>query len=123
MPSLAILSPDREVFSYQEIKLNSTVKQYKYIFDDGVHLAKIFAGYVGHKVTNGGYYVFFNANGVSTENIDVKNVRPYPVLPYGALLGKLGKTGNVFLLGESFVYSADTTRPVYTYNGEKFIKM
>ncbi len=77
------------------------------------YLAKIFIGSFGHRVNLNEYYVYFGPEGTDTEELDPKNNRDYTGLPYGYLLGKLGKDGNVFPIGSTYSYIHNNSLKIY----------
>lgn len=63
---------------------------------DNIYLSKIFIGSFGHKFPFNNYYIYFGPEGTNLTELDPKNERDFPALPYGSLLGRLGKDGEVF---------------------------
>ncbi len=69
---------------------------------DNIYLSKIFIGSFGHKFPFNNYYIYFGPEGTSLDELDPKNERDFPALPYGYLLGRLGKDGKIFPISNNF---------------------
>ena len=81
-------------------------------------LAKMFIGSMGYKVPNNEYRVYFSPDGIDSNEFDIKKEREYPGLPYGHLIGRLGRTGKTFPIGVGYSYSSIDTTPIYEYSKE-----
>ncbi len=106
--------------------LTKTIKGDEYpvfeeIEDKGVHSAKLFIGNIGVSYSNTRTFTYFSVEGLRKSFIDIKNMRPFPSLPFGYLVGKLGDSGTPFPIGASYEFIEKTSEPVYFYDGEKFV--
>lgn len=88
---------------------NKTVTTYL----NNKYLMKVFIGSIGKKIFNNGYYVYFGPEGTDTEELDPLKTRDVLTLPYGYLLGKLGKNGKVFPIGNLYTYTNTQSIPIY----------
>ena len=96
---------DKFIYLKREINQNNTKINTNL---NGSYLTKVFIGSFGHKMPFNNYYLYFGPEGANLDELDPKNTREYPGLPYGFLLGKLGEEGTVFPISNEFVY--DTKR-------------
>ncbi|HBD92884.1 MAG: hypothetical protein A2015_13665 [Spirochaetes bacterium GWF1_31_7] len=106
--------------------LTKTIKGDEYpvfeeIEDDGVHSAKLFIGNIGVFYSNTRTFTYFSVEGLRNSFVDIKNIRPFPSLPFGYLVGKLGDSGIPFPIGASYEFIEKTSEPVYYYDGEEFV--
>ena len=81
-------------------------------------LAKMFIGSMGYKVPNNDYRVYFSPDGIDSNEFDIKKERECPGLPYGHLIGRLGKAGKTFPIGVGYSYNSSDTTPIYEYSKE-----
>ena len=84
-----------------------------------IYLAKIFIGSMGHRVIPNNYYVYFGPEGLDSPELDPKNNRDFPTLPYGFLIGKLGKNGKPFPIGNRYSYSYSNKIDIYEQDSNK----
>lgn len=86
--------------------------------NNDVSLMSMFIGTAGIRLRHYGYAVCFSSEGIRSESIDPRGERPYPTLPYGYMLGKLGEKGTVFPIGKHFINEPWKIKNVYSYDGE-----
>ena len=92
---------DKFIYFKRELNQNNT----KIVINlNNIYLSKIFVGSFGHKVPFNNYYIFFGPEGINLDELDPKNIREYPGLPYGFLLGRLGDNGTVFPISNEYSY-------------------
>jgi len=82
------------------------------------YISKYSIGYMQVYDNNIDSYASFTSTGLNSSIIDPKNKRIFPSLPYGYLLGKLGKDGSAFAIGSKFDYKSDNIKNIY-FNTEK----
>lgn len=82
---------------------------------NNIYFSKIFIGSFGHKVPFNNYYVYFGPEGTNVDELDPKNKREYPGLPYGFLLGKLGTNGTVFPISTEYSYETKRILKVLSF--------
>ncbi len=90
-------------FQYIEKILNESNKSLSINFNN-TYLAKIFVGSFGYKPDLNDYFIYFGPEGTNIDELDPNQKREIPALPFGYLIGKLGKEGKVFPIGETFSY-------------------
>jgi len=84
------------------VKLLNEIDTKVFINLDNIYLSKIFIGSFGHKFPFNNYYIYFGPEGTNLDELDPKNERDFPALPYGYLLGRLGNDGKVFPISNNF---------------------
>jgi hypothetical protein len=82
---------------------------------NGTYLTKVFIGSFGHKIPFNNYYIYFGPEGSNLDELDPRNKREYPGLPYGFLLGKLGEDGTVFPISNQFNYETKQILKVLSF--------
>lgn len=108
----------RERFGSKELSISDSSPR-RVLNLNSYFLTKLFAGSYGHKVAPGNtnssnnYFVYFSPEGVNSKDFDLDNKRDIPGLPYGYLLGRLGKNGKVFPIGSMFSYYYSDRTPLY----------
>ena len=102
-------------FLYFENKLNNTNK-IATTYINTKYLIKIFIGSVGVRLFDYDYFVYFGPEGIDSEEFDVNKEREIPGLPYGYLIGKLGKDGTPFPIGNSYDYINSNNLKIYYKN-------
>jgi len=94
---------DNEFFSYSEEFLDNKVKTFDKYFNKKF-MINIYAGGFGIKQKENNYYMFFDPEGINNDDLDIKKERSNPNLPYGCLIGKLGKSKESFYIGDKIEY-------------------
>lgn len=106
---------DKDCFSTFESKINAENINVTNYFENK-YLVKILIGPVGLKTRGSDYFVFFGTEGINLDELDLQKKRDFTGLPYGYLLGKLGKDGTPFPIGASYYYSSSLFKDIYSLN-------
>ena len=85
-----------------ELNKNTISTNFNY---PNIYLSKIFIGSFGHRPLNNNYFIFFGPEGANIDELDPKNEKEFPSLPYGYLMGRLGDIGEPFPIGNKFNYN------------------
>jgi len=113
---------NKDQFNYSENIINKDNKHISYNLDN-TYLAKIFIGSLGHRVLPNNYFVYFGPDGIDSQELDPKNKRDLPYMPYGYLIGKLGKNGKTFAIGSRYSYSYSNKIEIYSLdNSNNFVR-
>lgn len=113
---------DTYAFSNKTIN-EEFIPVFEAVDNPNAHSLKLFAGNIGVKYSNSPAFTYFSVDGLKNSFIDdSKSRRPFPTLPFGYLVGKLGSTGKPFPIGSFYNYHERLDLPVYYYDGEVFIE-
>ena len=101
-------------FIYLKKELNNNITKISMNLSN-IYLSKIFVGSFGHRVPFNNYYIYFGPEGTNLDELDPKNTREFPGLPYGFLLGKLGEDGVIFPISNEYDYETNQILKVLSF--------